>query len=796
MDADARGRKPRGHRAGADVAVRFETAEIDRYGPLRGCRPPCEDGITVVAGPNESGKTLYLEGLLQLLEPDVADLMDPGPRVEETPVGRVVVDDGTDRHALGDGTALSDVSRIDPAHLRNLFVVRDSDLALPEGPEYYTTLVEHLGDIHTTEIASVREELVSEGRLTPRNLDLANRSYDTKDVRDGAETLADDIEAYLESVEERGVDETVRERLRARKELASVESRLATQRTAEEVADLEDASERFDEYVAATDAVEELARFDRGTLERLRGVAQDLEHARDDIEEKGSRLAATREEATRQRERLAEARRGHAELQQRAGDVDDVEAALGRYRDAATDGGGAGSESRLAQRRRATVAGLVGAGAATGGGVVAGSLAAILLGVCLLLVAAGAWYAHHRLAGRVDDAERRRRALLQQARDAGFEVETPEDVAPRVREYRDELEGAERRVRTLEARLDGVADRIEELETDLEAARSEAGRLEEGLANTLDRHGVDSIEAYETRLEEKEERQRERSNAEPVLERALGAPGGDDPAAKVDHWESALEEWAAELGGTDVDAEQYDEDELERLETRRAELEARLADLEGDLEEYTGTLEEFRRRAEELSPPPFVDVDPSLDARTDEGLADLAGDLRDLVAAVERNAEVSRRAVRLFDDIRADEERKVATLFDPDGPASEALAHLTGGRYTAVDYDPDAASLAVTGEDGRRLEPRRLSRGTQDQLYLAARLSLARQLLGGDPGFLLLDDPFLSADRTRLRNGFETLRGLTDDGWQVVYLTAKPEVHEEMAEQFDCTVHELEPLEH
>ena len=47
--------------------MRLTTAEIDRYGPLTGCRPACADDITIVAGPNESGKTLYLEGVLQLL---------------------------------------------------------------------------------------------------------------------------------------------------------------------------------------------------------------------------------------------------------------------------------------------------------------------------------------------------------------------------------------------------------------------------------------------------------------------------------------------------------------------------------------------------------------------------------------------------------------------------------------------------------------------------------------------------------------------------------------------------------
>lgn len=776
--------------------MRFETAEIDRYGPLSGCRPPCDDGITVVAGPNESGKTLYLEGVLQLLEPGVAAHMTPGPRVDQAPAGRVVLDDGAERHTLGDGVGLSDVSRIEPRHLYNLFVVRDSDLVLPEGTDYYTSLVEHLGDIHTTEIEAIREELVDDGRLTATRLDLANREYDTEDARDRAGSLADDVESYLETVAERGVRESVRERLRLRKELATVESDLGTQRVAGEVADLEDASRRFDEYVDASDAVRELAGFDRGTLDQLRDRKQDLAHARERIEDLEADLERERAEAERCRERLAEARDRRAELRQRESDVERVDEALDAHRDRTSSRDGAGFEERLAQRRYVTVAGVVGGGLAAGGGAIAGSGAALAVAVVCFLVAVGAWLSHRRLADRAEDAASRERELLEQARDAGFAVDEPEDVAPLVREFENDLERAGDRVNELDARYEQFDKHVEKLEADLEAAESGAADLEGQLEAVLADRDVDTVDEYAERVEAKEDHERDRSDAELVLEREVGAPDADTSEEKIDFWESALDGWRTEIGDTDVDAAQYDEDELERLEARRSDLEDRLAALEADLEKYNERLDEFDRRASELSPPPFVEVDPALRARTNEGLRDLAADLRAVVETIERNADISRKSVELFDAIREDEERKVATLFDPDGPASETFAHLTDGRYRTVDYDPDAETLAVTTGDGETLAPRRLSRGTQDQLYFAARLSLARQLLGGESGFLLLDDPFLAADRTRLRNGFETLQGLTEDGWQIVYLTAKPEVHETMAAEFDCAVHELELLEH
>jgi uncharacterized protein YhaN len=58
-----------------------------------------------------------------------------------------------------------------------------------------------------------------------------------------------------------------------------------------------------------------------------------------------------------------------------------------------------------------------------------------------------------------------------------------------------------------------------------------------------------------------------------------------------------------------------------------------------------------------------------------------------------------------------------------------------------------------------------------------------------------LDDPFLAADPTRLRKGFETLVDLANDGWQIIYLTAKEEVRGTMADAFDLSVHEFDQFE-
>ena len=776
--------------------MRLVSTAIDRYGPLAGCNPPCDDTITIIAGPNESGKTLYLESVLQLLEPAVAFEMTPRPRVNEPPAGRVTVDDGTDRHTLGTQTSLSDISPIEPKHLYTLFVIRDSDLALPENTAYYTSLIEHLGDIHTTEIESLREGLVNEGRLTPKTLNLANQEHDTKDVKEAVDDLVIDIEAYLESAKADGVDELSRERIRTENELISVLDRLETQRTAKSIAAIEDANGQLNAYSSASDRIQSLS-VDGETLEKLHTLEGDRVHIQNRIDEIQSTLETKRDDLANHRRELTAARTKQHELSQRERAVERVEDELVEYRQETStiDTSGKTVDSRFTQRRWVTAASLVGAGIAGGssamtGSFLAGTVATVLLGMAIL-----AGYSHRRLRNRIATIARSERELLRVARDAGFEVDRTADVAPLVRNYRDELTGIAERVVELDARVEAVADRVDQLDDERLEKHEELADASDDIDSRLKDAGVASVDEYAALVEEREHLRGKRDRAETVLRRELGIPETEHHDEMIAWWESTLRDRRAEIGETRVTAEQYDENVLDRLKARQSELESRLAVVEDELDDHERTLDSFEKRANGISPPPVVDSTPSLQARTIDGLRTLADELSAVADAIQSNAETSRKAISILDAMSADEERKVTTLFDPDGPASKRFSQFTGGRYTEVAYDPDGGELTVERTDGRSLTPEQLSYGTRDQLYFAARLSLAEQLLGGNAGFLLLDDPFLAADPERLHNGFDILRKLADEGWQIFYLTAKPAVYDRMADEFDCSVYDMKPLE-
>jgi hypothetical protein len=98
------------------------------------------------------------------------------------------------------------------------------------------------------------------------------------------------------------------------------------------------------------------------------------------------------------------------------------------------------------------------------------------------------------------------------------------------------------------------------------------------------------------------------------------------------------------------------------------------------------------------------------------------------------------------------------------------LARLTGGRYRRIEIDDRTLDLEVWApEKGDWVPVSRLSKGTIDQIYLAARIGLVRLVTQGRRPPLILDDPFVTFDDTRAARAALLLRELSTD-FQVIYL--------------------------
>lgn len=765
--------------------MRVTEIHVDRYGPLRRTTVEPGPGLHVLYGPNEAGKTLFLEALLRLVEPEITKAMPPVERVEDAPAGYVrAVRDGEEVHRDG-AESLFAGTDVSPAHLANIFVVRESDLSLlSDEHSFYSSLTEHIGVLHTTALDRIEEELILRGRLTKkeRRLSSAEDRDEAAEVRERARSLEEEIDEYVEEAEDEGLDELEGRLVATRSELESVRREVEALDRAEALDRHDTLRRRLEAYRDAAASLEELEAVDRESL-------QELVSARDARETERERVSGLREEIRGHEERLAELqgridekRDELSPLAEREADVERLAARLGEV----SPEGRTGSRAQDAERTALwTGAGLLAAGALVqtvslflGLGLDAVALTLVLLGALGL---AG----YVLLRGRRRGREEEERRLADEAARAGLDAEEPREIAASIRTYRSTVRGLRERIDELEKEADARRSQIDTLRAQVEESRETIAGQEATTGAILEEAGLESVDQYRGRVEEKEELDRRRETARQSLADALGEPPGGDWTEKAEAWERELGDLVEGIRREEAAPGEYDPDEhaakreeLERLEQRRDDLAGRLGD-------HRGRIERFERRArEEVDATPFLASPVELEARTVEGLRRLARRLGDLVERIDRDAEVSRLALEVLDELRAEEERKITDLFGDEGPATETFRRMADGRYRRVRYDPDERTLIVAEEGGGELRPRQLSKGTRDQLYLSARVGLAHRLLGEDRGFFVLDDPLVAADPDRLTAAFRVLVSLAEEGWQVLYVTAKEEVRDRIVGEF------------
>ncbi len=158
----------------------------------------------------------------------------------------------------------------------------------------------------------------------------------------------------------------------------------------------------------------------------------------------------------------------------------------------------------------------------------------------------------------------------------------------------------------------------------------------------------------------------------------------------------------------------------------------------------------------------------------------------DLMAVEEQVNAASTELLRLGETVAvydlvvetmlAARERTLVRAQDQLAPLAGAyLAELTGGRYTSTKVDSDLNVLVVAPDSPEgAVEPGRLSKGTQDQLYLALRLALMDLLFPSTRPPLFLDDPFVKFDDGRRKAALQLCQRIARHR-QVILFTCSTE---------------------
>jgi uncharacterized protein YhaN len=142
---------------------------------------------------------------------------------------------------------------------------------------------------------------------------------------------------------------------------------------------------------------------------------------------------------------------------------------------------------------------------------------------------------------------------------------------------------------------------------------------------------------------------------------------------------------------------------------------------------------------------------------------------REELAAVQRRSRVYQLALDAIVRAESSTMRKATRYLEKRMRGD--LERITAARYRRVRVDDATLDIRVFApERGDWVGVEELSKGTLDQVYLAARLGLVRLVTQDCRPPLVFDDPFVTFDDDRAVAALTVLRELATD-FQVIYLT-------------------------
>jgi len=191
------------------------------------------------------------------------------------------------------------------------------------------------------------------------------------------------------------------------------------------------------------------------------------------------------------------------------------------------------------------------------------------------------------------------------------------------------------------------------------------------------------------------------------------------------------------------------------------------------LERYRGTVRDGESRrdramADEAGARGRVDGNPIDAEEVAAGIEALAA-ARERLAALERRRRILDGTLSALRAADAASMKRAARFLEQ--RMARDIEWITGGRYRRVQVGEDDLSIRTWAPElDAWVDVRDLSEATLGQVYLAARLGLVRQVTNERHPPLVLEDPFVGFDDARAIRALEVVRGLTSE-YQVILLT-------------------------
>ena len=759
--------------------MKIKEFAISRYGPLSSSVAIALEEFNLLFGRNEAGKSLTIDAMVKLLLGKGLKSFDNIDRVEESPEGYIVIEKsgGSDVKLPGGGD-LREITGLEADDCRNIFITRNSDLAVHSESGYYTSISNKLTGLKTEQIREIISKLDDMGKLTPGG-SFSNSKEDgkLKSRLEKAGDLLDDIETLSEKLTAAGFDEMESRVAGLEESIAENKDRLAEMEDARMRDQYEKASAALDKY---KQGAEKLRLLDIYRSEKERIWAENQRRIEEKVKEeqrhreKLDKLEAEKKDKIRE---LEAARSDLKALKKRKDRLDEtIRPELAVCRDLSQKL--AGREGKMTfwiklSWLASVLLGLSVIWIALDRTYISAAFTSVLAVIAVL-----SWIMRYSPVRDKSLLDERIESLRMAMSEIGIRARDIGGMLQAIRDFEEDYSAKEDRVRSLELQAEklkgNTADLSGEVIPEIRKTVSEAKREIDGIRSES---GIETLADYRSGLAEKAEAEQTVNEQKKVLESLLGAGDREDRPVYWEEEKEKLERYSEKSAGVTYSKAGADEivEEIGKLERELEETRREMRSIGEELQEISIT-------ANELLPP---EEGEKLYCSTMQDLEAVRNQLRRFVEEKETIREIVLEARGIFEEIESEEREKVSELFGAGKNVSDHFSRITGGMYSEVNFDHREEVVRVTDSRGNTLEAEALSGGAYDQLYFSIRLALGEELLKDKRGFFIMDDPFIKSDAERLQQQIELLGSIADSGWQIIFFTAKEEVREALEDQIE-----------
>jgi uncharacterized protein YhaN len=761
--------------------MRIKEFVIHRYGPLSETGVIRLNNFTLFWGENEDGKTLTIDALIKILIGKSRKMVTNIDRVPEEPEGFVILQDNTGNDIkIPEAGRLPELLNLSGEECLNLFVIRNSDLTLAKEAEFFGSVTERLTGIRTNRLRSLKGKLRQFGNLTDTlQIENTKDSHFLKNRLLKADALLEDCQKLYADSKSNEFDKLEEKLIHLQKDRDILEQEIANLDEARLRNKFETGRENLQKLIEFNSEMDNLVNFTIDEFISWQQAEKTIEEKKLEIVDVEKKINENQVESGLLQKEIHDTGVNLQILQKKKTRIDTKLNPLLEEHGQISEKYAHNSPKKkvvLALLSVSLVVSIISVFGIiwkpqnivymVGGG-------SLILNTILFVFY---YFLFLKSSARLGKLKHK---IFFHAGKFGFTGEGIPQIQSQVEETAENIQNQQLNMNNLENKKVFLDKSIAELrEQRLKEIEQRIKSEQERIRDIKVRNNLKSIEEYEQKISQKNEMEKRIAESVSILKNNFGKEG-DTFQDQIDFWQLKVNE----LKEFENDGERvaFNEKELEKKKGILKNINDEIQGIQKSLQDFRQRLIFIERRAQEILL--WQDEEHPCENLTD--LVNIEVMLKEFKDELETRQNQIKTALEILNEIEANEEKKVSSLFGEDSRISEYFSQITNSVYSTVYYHPNDSGIQVTRQDGVNLTANCLSGGAYDQLYFAIRLALGEKLLKGQRGFLILDDPFLKSDTSRLIRQIGILLELSKQGWQILYYSAKDEVLQALRDEIE-----------